>query len=1360
VTAPGPGALWAGPALLVPIAADALVLTNASYNLGWSWIAPNYRLLRFFQQQTVAFQGAAPAPIDPDGNTGRLTGVVLRWALPDGLTAGGSADSGSGAVTFPHVPNRWLVVRTVPGSAADTASWMLASDYLGGLGTSFYAGGEPTTLGMCWPLASWPGEAALPPGLDPPLTAVGLGDPAFAAYVPNIQHILAFHDPLANVNPGPVSYAVFGWYAGQAVDPAFGPTHGAGGWQTADQWTAVMAALGWSVGDELAAATSAAQQWAAANGYVTDPATPRTFLPSRTLCHGLVCGVTWPGANGSAPTGVPVPSAGDPSTQPRLSVAHTAIDALATTVASTAGQAGDAAQIAEALTALLGDQLPLLDEPDGTDQLALQLQSSWFQRLPGGTSWQITNKPQPDNPAANVAPVLTAAQAQLLDTLNAAQVSLDVTTRQVASIQWDIYALWWKLQYVTANAANPIPDAQQVITTALSAKQAAATQAITAWQSAAAQRDTTVTALTAQLGAVEQLQQIPEPPFWRPSDPVLLVQGIGRSYAHGEDGRFTSDGTLYCRFTGQTLSALLVAGATTPVTAQTLGLPALSVPGGPQEIADLATEAFFLDPGNAQAIALAADPASPQPAAVVAAQQTLVWNSAADPALDEQTLAESAGLMSAYGPVAVPSKVGVGYWTPPWDPLYLDWAASYYPTSPLTAGWTFPASGASTPLEAQTAQWTGTVPQTFATIEGRALLTPQASDALAARLEQLVSQFGNSPELQPYLTDINDAIGYLGSASVLSQALSGFDDLLLQRDPTLFQQPDLTTLGQWLTPASGPGYTPTAGPSPDSAVQLSPIRAGFLLIEKLWVIDSFGQYYDVLAAMQTAPVQDGLELAPDLGPPPQPGLALLKPRLTQPSRLRLRLLDALDDTQVVGLSSAASPVCGWLIPNLPDDSLMVYDAAGVLQGELALAQSQAIWLPSPDLTPPGAQTAPPELANPHLAALISGVLTAASPATALADLLATIEEASWAIAPSGPDAALLATLIGFPVAVVRAALQLELAGNPATSQLWAATGQDDDGGITQATFPVQLGSNAMYDDGLVGYFPDSSPIQISSPYGPSASGYIAASPVTVTVGPQAALTILLHPQGLVHAFTGLLPPVSAALPAAFQQAPMRAMEVTFRSGPLMSPPTALTAPVPAFGGGDWAWLQYDTTAAPAQPRPLHPADASAQLLDAPPTLRDGWLRLTLAVQPSRLTYAITPAALPAGSGGIQSAASLTLTAYNSTSASVACTSIAVVLPVGSGPADLTGNPGLIQPVSGQSDAWNFQVPASSQPGTFLATPVTPGAAVDPGETLTFTLTGIVVSPGPGLAVIQIDESADGATASVPLAVEIFSPPPA
>jgi hypothetical protein len=1042
---------------------------------------------------------------------------------------------------------------------------------------------------------------------------------------------------------------------------------------------------------------------------------------------------------------------------PGLAVAHTAADALATTVAATTG--AQSTQVAEALTALLGDLLPLLDQPDGAGQLALRLQNGWFQQFPGGTIWQLTASDQAGNPSGEVATALTPVQAQHLDALNAAQLNLDAATRQVASLQWDVYALWWKLSYVTANAANPIPNARQVITSALTVKQSEATQALSGWQAAAAQRDAAQQAMTAQQGTLV-LQQVPQPPFWRPNDPVVLVRGVGRSYAHGEDGRFTEDGGLYCRFTGQTLSALLVTGSTTPVTAQALSLGQLTAPDSPPEVADLATEAFFLDPGNAQAIAVAADPASPQPAAVVAAQQTLVWNSLSDPSLDQQTVAEVAGLMSAYGPVAVPSKVGVEYWTPPWAPLYLDWSATYFPTSPPTAGWSFPATSPATPLEDQTAQWSGTVPQAGVPVQGRTLLTPQASDTLAARLEQLVEQFGDSPELQPYLTDINDAISYLGSASVLSQALSGFNDLLLQRDPTLIEQPDPTAVGQWLTPAAGPAFTPTAAPSPHSAVPLSPIRAGFLRLDQLWVVDDFGQRYDVLAAMQAFPPPGGEELGADLAPSPGAGVAMLKPRLTQPSRLLLRFLDALDDTKVAGLSATASPVCGWLIPNRPDDSVMVYDAAGVLQGELLLAQSQAIWLPAPDLAPPGAQATPPSLENPHLEALITGVLTAANPGAALADLLATVEDASWAMNPAGPDAAQLATLIGFPVAVARAQLLLELAGSPATSQLWPDTGHDNDGGITQASFPAELGSSSLDDDGLVGCFLDTDPGHLSSPYGPSASGYVTASPVTLTIGRPAALTLLLHPQGTVHAFTGILPPVSAALPAQFQLAPIRAAEMTFRTGPLLSPPTAVTIPPPAFGHGDWAWLQYDDPAQAAQPRPLSRADTSAQLLDVPPSLREGWLRLTLSQQPSLLTYSLTPPAVRAGTGGIPTATGLTITAYNGTSLPVTCTSIGIVLPTGTGQAALTSSPDLIQPVSAQPATWALQAGGPGQPGTFVATPVTAGATVDPGAALSFTLANIDVSPDQGLAVITIEESANGTHTTITLALEKFSPPPA
>ena len=161
----------------------------------------------------------------------------------------------------------------------------------------------------------------------------------------------------------------------------------------------------------------------------------------------------------------------------------------------------------------------------------------------------------------------------------------------------------------------------------------------------------------------------------------------------------------------------------------------------------------------------------------------------------------------------------------------------------------------------------------------------------------------------------------------------------------------------------------------------------------------------------------------------------------------------------------------------------------------------------------------------------------------------------------------------------------------------------------------------------------------------------------------------------------------------------------------------------------------------------------------PPSLREGWLRLTLATQPSRLTYSLTPPAVRAGPGGSPAATGLTITAYNGTSVPVSCTSIGIVLPTGAGHAALSNSPDLIQPVSGQPGTWTLQAAGPGQPGTFVATPVTAGATVDPGATLSFTLANIDVSPDQGLALIKIEESANGAQTTITLALEKFSPPP-
>ena len=138
-------------------------------------------------------------------------------------------------------------------------------------------------------------------------------------------------------------------------------------------------------------------------------------------------------------------------------------------------------------------------------------------------------------------------------------------------------------------------------------------------------------------------------------------------------------------------------------------------------------------------------------------------------------------------------------------------------------------------------------------------------------------------------------------------------------------------------------------------------------------------------------------------------------------------------------------------------------------------------------------------------------------------------------------------------------------------------------------------------------------------------------------------------------------------------------------------------------------------------------------------MRDGWLRLTLGGQPTQLTYALTPAALPTATGGLP-AGWLTITAYNATSAAVTCDSITITVPTGTDPGALTASPGLIQPVSAQPASWTFQAGSQNQqPGTFIATPVTAGSAVAQGIPLSFTLASLAVAQNPGLSALQVTE---------------------
>src|SRR5215831_4811511 len=199
------------PRVMVPIHLDVLMVRAA----GGTWADCALR-------HVDGVAGAEPTYVKPPPFANRAAprarGAYLHWALPDALTSGQSG-TGNGVafgatvpdatspqqVSFPMIPDRWVVLRLSPSPAGPTRravrGWVIE------------AGGETPVVTE---LDKWtePGQKGIPP--VKPLTALGHGDPAWSAYFDNVENRLAFYDSLADLSQGPIAYLVCGWYS----DPA------------------------------------------------------------------------------------------------------------------------------------------------------------------------------------------------------------------------------------------------------------------------------------------------------------------------------------------------------------------------------------------------------------------------------------------------------------------------------------------------------------------------------------------------------------------------------------------------------------------------------------------------------------------------------------------------------------------------------------------------------------------------------------------------------------------------------------------------------------------------------------------------------------------------------------------------------------------------------------------------------------------------------------------------------------------------------------------------------------------------------------------------------------------------------------
>jgi hypothetical protein len=241
----------------------------------------------------------------------------------------------------------------------------------------------------------------------------------------------------------------------------------------------------------------------------------------------------------------------------------------------------------------------------------------------------------------------------------------------------------------------------------------------------------------------------------------------------------------------------------------------------------------------------------------------------------------------------------------------------------------------------------------------------------------------------------------------------------------------------------------------------------------------------------------------------------------------------------------------------------------------------------------------------------------------LDDTLAVID-------PDGPEDQTLAFLLGRPLALVRARLDLQLCGAVRADVTWQEVLKQPQ---TAPQMPgyrwnVRLGEARQTDDGLVGYVlnDDYDHFETVLQPGGEHDGYLR--PITnadrlklaFTGESTATVTMLIDTRAAVHATTDILPVGEVFVPQQFTEAALAAMAVNFRVGPLLIATTdhgAVTLPEPATATGRWSWTE--PTGADWTSLPITVPDPASLPIGSDPEIRSGYLVLHNATQWSRNT---------------------------------------------------------------------------------------------------------------------------------------------
>lgn len=1302
--------VWNGPSALVPLPTDILLIGQGDVNADSDWadLKNNYSnmYLNFVTAQPKPFVDVKCPPV----------GAHLMWTLPNGLRQGKQQSTEGAPVDFPNAPNRWLVTRFAIDSDTNTLTstpTVVVSDVLldtdGNLEQiNQYPYYQDTVTGVRQigtnvPLDKFSGEN----NSDVDVKAVGPGDVSWSFAYDNIRNVFSLHDDLPDKSQTYL-YSVVGWYADPTSDPLFPlPTSSGKDWLSLLQqqfgWTCEdldKAQSDWLTWQKLfgvegdwdpdalqlpAQAKAMIESWHAwqqANGTTTTP----PAWPTQSVYHSMVATVQWKGKNTSYGTGAPIGGDGRPKL-PTIAIANTPESVISTYMATKASETPGTGitkqDIPDLSITLESFQRGLLFDLQTDPKWAQSMiHNAKFDKKYRGQEWIVVRSQKSSqydtsepNQSGQQSVPLDASQTQQLSALNQLQFTLNTLNLAMHTRKVELYALATKNAYLKYNPVKGLNDTVTKSVQAITSELTKNNQQLTQLQT---DIDTAAGTLTTALGDNYELKAVDLDPIAAPADPVVLFSGSEVDTKILPTEYNGLDEKLPVRFTGQTITAISVTDPSVQVQAIIIDwediLNKITLPtwnATPKEVLNLWLEALLLDTSFAPLIAdiyftkAGATPTSEQRQALIAKiqkQQTAPWSD-----LKVQIPTEALSQACLFQGL-LPDHIGVAFRqnTNPWTPIYMDWEIRWIPSSPDLA-----KSLSDWNLGDNDYQWKGSDINSAASLrlQGRSLLNLKTTYNMQAKFETFKDDknYSNLPEnTVKNLTTVANNVKYL---DLVTQSMSGMTQQLNTMLIEMLNTPENADIKALLNNSSY--YSPNSGDTNDKqGLTDYPIRAGHFQVMNLRLVDSFGQVLPAKSNLlgPNDPINNiiwshSLATSSPNFSGDTSTYGQLPPRISQDAMMFTRLLQHNDDSIFTNSSDSTSPICGWVMPNHLDDSLMVFDAEGENLGAVIKVRRE-VAADENTLTirwdaAPGTNSqlgAAPNIDNEHLSKFINNLLNTGvsdSGAQAYSDFMDHIDSSLWLNNILKKNQGNLSVLLGRPLAIVRTEVKLDLAGEPAYNQSWFKTGEyyndngtykAEDPPFVSVKFNVRIGDSQFKNNGVMGYFASDDYTHFNAVYGnvgqtsalqrqlkertdgrtmeqmksaisaaaPSAKGYVVTDHLVALAANQDAvkLTIVMDPFGDITLTPGSLPSSSVSLPNGPTTQALDNLTATFRTGPLLLDPQKIQMPTPSEIRGDWAWVARKDVTDWQPNSEVKNTVSQAELNPAPQNLIEGWLSLS------------------------------------------------------------------------------------------------------------------------------------------------------